>query len=97
MTGKAQTMEKTSEGAMKLVLSDRGHLELHGVCDVISFDDVGALIKTVDGMLAVDGEGLHVITLDVNGGSICFEGRINGLFFSDSSGKGKGKGKRSLI
>lgn len=95
MTGKTQPTANASEGEMKLVLLTRGRLELHGVCDVISFDDVGALIKTVDGMLAVDGEGLHVITLDVNGGSICFEGRINGLFFSDSSIKGKGK--RSLI
>lgn len=95
MTGKTQLEEKNREGAMKLVLSDRGHLDLHGVSDVISFDDTGALIKTADGVLAVDGEGLHVITLDVNGGSISFEGRINGLFFSDSSHKGKGK--RSLI
>ncbi len=75
----------------RLLLDNRAALSLTGVADVISFDDSGALIKTDDGVLAVDGEGLHLTTLDIENGGIAFEGRINGLLFSDGA---KGKGKR---
>ncbi len=90
MTGKERN-ENAALSEQRLLLQNRSRLELSGVSDVVSFDDVGALIKTVNGMLAVDGEGLHVIALDLGGGNICFEGKINGLFFSDAV---KGKGKR---
>ena len=68
----------------KLILTDRERLEMSGVIDVTSFDEEHALIKTESGMLAVDGEGLHVTSLDLGHGNISFEGKINGLFFSDA-------------
>ncbi len=83
--------EKNGGILHRLVLTDRSVLELSGVEDVISFDEAGALIKTVNGMLGVDGEGLHVTSLDLSNGNISFEGKINGLFFSDTQ---KSKGKR---
>ena len=94
MTGKPFAEQKTENMTeQRLVLENRSSLDLDGVIDVISFDDTGALISTVNGILAVDGESLHVVKLDVGGGSISFEGKVNGLFFSD--GRVKGKGKRS--
>ncbi len=94
MTGKPLTEQKTDGmKEQRLTLESRSVLDLNGVIDVVSFDDSGALIKTVNGILAVDGEELRVVKLDVGGGNISFEGRINGLFFSD--GPQRGKGKRS--
>ncbi len=80
--------EKTAEHK-RLILTDREKLEMTGVIDVTSFDEEHALIKTENGMLAVDGEGLHVTSLDLGHGNISFEGKINGLFFSDAQ-----KGRR---
>jgi sporulation protein YabP len=76
--------EKGVNEHKKLILTDRERLEMSGVIDVTSFDEEHALIKTESGMLAVDGEGLHVTSLDLGHGNISFEGKINGLFFSDA-------------
>ena len=83
--------EKTVNEHKKLIITDRARLEMTGVLDVTSFDTEHALIKTESGLLAVDGEELHVTLLDLGHGNISFEGKINGLFFSDG---GKSKGRR---
>ncbi len=83
--------EKSINEHKKLILTDREKLELSGVLDVVSFDEEHALIKTENGMLAVDGEGLHVTMLDLGHGNISFEGKINGLYFSDAQ---KSRGRR---
>ena len=83
--------EKTVNEHKKLVLTDREKLEMNGVLDVTSFDEEHALIKTDNGILAVDGEGLHVTSLDLGHGNISFEGKINGLYFSDAQ---KSRGRR---
>lgn len=96
MTGKSefqkQTLEKDSH---RLLLLDRQALELCGVEDVVSFDETGAVLRTTLGMLAVDGEGLHVVRLDLAGGSLQIEGKVNGLFFSEAKGGGKGRSRRA--
>lgn len=94
MTGKNETNGyKTNAGPQRLLLLDRQAMELSGVEDVVSFDETGAVLRTTLGMLAVDGEELHVVKLDLAGGSIQIEGKVNGLFFSEGKG---GKGRRGL-
>lgn len=83
--------EKSISEHKKLILTDREKLEMSGVLDVTSFDEEHALIKTENGMLAVDGDGLHVTMLDLGHGNISFEGKINGLYFSDAQ---KSRGRR---
>lgn len=83
--------EKGVNEHKKLILTDRERLEMSGVIDVTSFDEEHALIKTESGMLAVDGEGLHVTSLDLGHGNISFEGKINGLFFSDAQKRRKNR------
>lgn len=82
MTGKTDT-ENHGEIGQNLVLSDRKSLEISGVTDVMSFDESGAVLQTTNGILAIDGEGLHVTKLDINNGNVRIDGKINGLFFSD--------------
>lgn len=87
--------EKTEKGTVRLTLEGRAELNVGGVNDVLSFDEGGAVLATADGVLMVDGEELHVRTLDVEHGNVRVEGRINGLLFSDTSGsKGRKLFKR---
>lgn len=88
MTG---TKSENTDRHQKLMLNDRKDLILDGVKDVISFDENGAVISTVFGMLVLDGEGLHAVKLDTEGGSIILSGKINGIFFSDANQKGRKK------
>jgi sporulation protein YabP len=62
-------------------------MELSGVEDVVSFDENGAVLRTVLGMLAVDGENLHVVKLDLAGGNVSIEGKVNGFFYADGTAK----------
>ena len=95
MTGKSEFQKQTPEkDTQRLCLIDRAALELSGVEDVVSFDETGAVLRTTLGMLAVDGEALHVVRLDLAGGSIYIEGKVNGLFFSEAKGGGKGRSRR---
>ena len=85
MTEKTELTNARKE-AQRLCLLDRKVLELTDVEDVVSFDETGAVLRTGQGMLALDGEDLHVVMLDLSGGCLKIEGKINGLFYSDAGG-----------
>ena len=55
-----------------------------GVSDVISFDERGVSLETVCGNMAVEGEDLHVKTLNTSDGVVEIEGRINGVYYYDN-------------
>ena len=76
--------ELHNEISQRLVLNGRQSLGISGVVDVISFDESGAVLKTELGTLMIDGEELHVTKLDIANGNIDLDGKINGMFFSDS-------------
>ena len=88
MTEKSETAKTGAEG-QRLLLLDRAVLELSGVEDVVSFDEAGAVLRTGLGMLAIDGEDLRVVKLDLAGGCLQLEGKIGGLFYSDAGGAKK--------
>ena len=81
----------SAAGGQRLLLRDRSELEVTGVEDVVSFDEAGAVLKTDLGLLAVDGEGLHVVKLDLAGGVLVIEGKVGGLYYSDGGPKKNGK------
>ncbi len=87
MTEKRSDDRLAETGHQTLTLTDRTALALDGVLDVISFDETGAALRTVLGLLAVDGEELHVVKLDLAGGHLRIEGKISGLFYSDGGAK----------
>ena len=86
-------IDGSAGGGQRLLLLDRSTLELTGVEDVVSFDETGAVLKTGLGLLAVEGEALRVVKLDLTGGLISLEGRIGALIYSES-GSAKKNGKR---
>ena len=67
----------------------REGMSIDGVSDVISFDELGAVMDTSCGKLAVEGEGLHVTVLNVTEGKVIIEGRINGVYYFDDTQKRK--------
>ncbi len=95
MTDRSVSAEKSAGGEQRLLLLDRTTLELTGVEDVVSFDETGAVLKTGLGLLAVEGEGLHAVKLDLAAGLMLVEGRIDGLLFSATGKTGKNR-KRFL-
>lgn len=73
-----------AEHRQDIVISDRARLSISGVEDVRSFDETSVILKTNNGMVAVDGEGLRISELSTEAGKIFIEGRIGGVVFFEA-------------
>lgn len=78
------------ESAHRLTVAARERAEIAGVTEVESFDENTVVLTTVCGELTVEGEGLHVSTLDIARGAVVVEGKINGMSYSSTAPRPKG-------
>ena len=65
----------------QVVLEDREQLMISGVEEVESFDENSILLSTSQGDLEVQGEGLHIEKLSLDGGDLKVEGLVNALIY----------------
>ena len=65
----------------KLTLSERSHLTLTGVTEVVSFDDTAVVLKTGLGTLVVQGSDLQLKTLSPEGGQVVVDGSVTSLVY----------------
>ncbi len=63
----------------QIILSNRRELSVLGVQELISFDEQGVELSTVQGVLLVSGEGINVSVLDLEAGKVTVGGRIDAL------------------
>ncbi len=74
--------ERAALGAgHKIVLEDREQLLISGVEEVESFDESAIVLTTAQGGLEIQGEGLHIEKLSLDGGDLKVEGTINALVY----------------
>ena len=59
----------------------REGMKISGVSDVVSFDDRSIVLETSCGGMGIEGEDLHITTLNIAEGLVDVEGRINGLYY----------------
>ena len=80
----------TDKGSMELshhvILEEREQLVISGVEDVESFDESTILLTTARGGLEIQGEGLHIEKLSLDGGDLKVEGRVNALIYEPEGG-----------
>lgn len=69
----------------RILLESRHSLTVSGVEEVESFDDTTITMHTNHGMLVVQGEGLHIEKLSLDGGDLKVEGQVDSLSYEDSS------------
>jgi len=65
----------------QVVLEDREQLTISGVEEVESFDENSILLSTACGGLEVQGEGLHIEKLSLDGGDLKVDGTVNALIY----------------
>lgn len=68
-----------------LSLAARTRAEIEGVREVESFDEQSVILMTDCGELTLEGEGLHVGTLDMTRGVVAVDGRISAVYYSDGT------------
>ena len=78
------------EMAHHVILEEREQLSISGVEEVESFDENTILLTTAQGALEIQGEGLHIEKLSLDGGDLRVEGRVNALLYEPDDGRGGG-------
>ncbi len=73
-----------------LSLVARECVKITGVREVESFDEGSVVLLTECGELTLEGEGLHVSTLDTARGVVSVDGRIGAVFYGDTAPQKRG-------
>ena len=80
----------TEEKRHTLTVNARAATRIEGVCEVISFDEESVELVTACGDMTVEGEALHVSTLDTERGVVVIDGRVNGVLYHDAAPQKRG-------
>ena len=76
-----------------LVIKSRESMSVDGVKEVVSFDEGQVILVTVCGEMTVEGEGLHINVLDMDGGVVELNGKVEAVYYTDeNSVQEKGNG-----
>ena len=73
-----------AEAAHHIILEEREQLSVSGVEEVERFDENTVVLSTAQGGLEIQGEGLHIEKLSLDGGDLKVEGDIDSLTYEDS-------------
>jgi len=71
-----------------LTLKERQSLHLTGVNQVLSFDEAAVVLDTSLGQLMIQGKGLQLKTLSLEGGQVAVDGHITALIYAEPRPKG---------
>ena len=81
-------MAEAAQLPHKLTLTERKHMAMTGVTEVISFDENTVALKTALGLLTVHGQGLQLKNLSLEGGQVAVEGTIAAFVYEEPRGGG---------
>lgn len=73
-----------------IILEEREQLVVSGVEEVESFDEGTILLTTVQGGLEIQGEGLHIEKLSLDGGDLKVDGDIDAVSYEDDGPGSRG-------
>jgi len=74
----------------KLILSERSRLEITGVEEAVDFDSGLVTLRTVMGMLEIEGEGLKLTSLSTDNGKAVVEGKVQSIYYANQQPQKKG-------
>ncbi|MBO5415806.1 MAG: sporulation protein YabP [Clostridia bacterium] len=79
-------MNGAKEGQVHgIALEMRKHMEITGVREVVSFDDVCVVLKTVCGELTAEGKEMKINILDTERGVVTLDGKVDAIFYTDTT------------
>jgi len=81
-------MDNKTQQKHSITIQERNRVVVTGVVDVYSFDETQVDLETVQGMLLIQGESLHITRLSLDKGDLGLEGLIyNIVYHEDQMGK----------
>lgn len=79
-----------------IILEGRERLLISGVVEVHRFDEESILLTTALGELEIQGEGLHIEKLALEGGELRVDGRVSALIYDTEGEEDRGFLRRLL-
>lgn len=79
-----------------ILIQNRETAEITGILDVESYQEMGILLNSAQGEIAIDGSELKIESFSVESGRICITGRISGLYYNNQEKKRGGLFSRSI-
>ena len=76
----------------EVAIKGRNHIDITGVSEVLSFDDLSVTMVTVAGEMTVEGSDLKIGVLDTERGVVAIDGKISAVFYDDGEASGEKKG-----
>ncbi len=70
-------------------LENRKRLVLEGVSEVVGFDDMTVTLNTACGMMVVEGDALHILSLSLETGRVIVDGTVESLRYENKTEKVK--------
>ena len=67
----------------KLALNERNNLMVHGVTEVVSFEDTAVVLRTSMGNLVIHGRDLQLKNLSLEGGQASVDGTVNAMIYEE--------------
>ena len=74
-------MDQTNKSG-NVRITDRKTVSLTGICAVERFDETSVCLESTLGTLNIEGEGLHITSLDLERGLVEACGRIDALYYT---------------
>ena len=68
----------------RIALDQRRRLTVSGVDGVESFDERSVVMSTAAGRLTVQGSGLHIQSLSLDGGDLLVDGTVDSLTYEEA-------------
>lgn len=81
--------EKNSNISHELKIIDRSLLTLSGINRIVSFDSFEFVLESNMGPVHIKGEGLELLSLDMQDNTIRIKGKISGYNYIDKVSKKK--------
>ena len=81
---------KTEKDFHEIILRNRKSLDMSGIIEVISFDDISVQLRTQCGELYIEGTELHIHALDTVKGAVSVEGNVVSLLYYDKQADRRG-------
>ena len=80
-------MDKEITSSHNVSITGRKNIIISGVKKIESFDDKEFLLETVMGFMNIKGNDLEIVKLDTFQGDVTIKGKIDSLFYLESSKK----------
>ena len=88
----SENMKRETPSEHGFIVRERAHVEIRGMTEVLSFDEMSVSLATTSGDMLIEGRDLRVGVLDVKEGTVTVDGHIDSIYYRDSDTRDASRG-----